>query len=62
MAAEAANTVWISDYCFAFQYLDGVGTTLMATALALVLGVVLFLRDAKLRRGVRERLLAENRE
>ena len=33
-----------------------------ACALALVLGVVLFLRDAKLRRGVRERLLAENRE
>ena len=36
--------------------------TIIGAGVGLVLGVVLFLRDAKLRRGVRERLLAENRE
>ena len=36
--------------------------TIIGAGVGLVLGVVLFLRDAKLRRGVRERLHAENRE
>ena len=36
--------------------------TIIGAGVGLVLGVVLFLRDAKLRRGVRERLLAENQE